>query len=58
MQMLLYNNVCCEQCEKCKYNTKWHCHGILYGIVLKSINKLKTETNYVYYICSSSLGGY
>ena len=25
------------------YNTKGHCHGIPYNIVLKSINKLKTE---------------
>ena len=31
--------VCCEQRENCKYNIEGHCHGILYTIVLKSINK-------------------
>ena len=41
MQML-YNNVCCEQRENCKYNIESHCHGIPYNIDLKSINKLKT----------------
>ena len=37
--------VCCEQRENCKYNIEGHCHGIPYNIVLKSINKLKTEKN-------------
>ena len=44
MQML-YNTVCCEQRENCKYNKEGHCHGIPYNIVLKSINTLKTEKN-------------
>ena len=46
MQML-YNTVCCEYRENCKYViiVTGHCHGILYNIVLKSINKLKTEKN-------------
>ena len=38
MQML-YNTVCCEQRENCKYDKEGHCHGIPYNIVLKSINK-------------------
>ena len=42
---ILYNTVCCEQCENCKYNIEGHCHGIPYNIVLKSINKLKTKKN-------------
>ena len=42
---ILYNTVCCEQRENCKYNIEGHCHGIPYNIVLKSINKLKTEKN-------------
>ena len=44
MQML-YNTVCCEQRENCQYNTKGYCHSIPYDIVLKSINKLKTDKN-------------
>ena len=47
MQML-YNTVCCEQRENCKYKIEGHCHGIQYNIVLKSIKKLKTEKNYGY----------
>ena len=35
---MLYNTVCCEQRENCKYNIEGHCHGIPYTIVLKSIN--------------------
>ena len=27
MQML-YNTVCCEQLENCKYDKERHCHGI------------------------------
>ena len=42
---IFYNTVCCEQRENCKYNIDGHCHGIPYNIVLKSINKLKTEKN-------------
>ena len=45
---ILYNTVCCEQRENCKYNIEGHCHGIPYNIVLKSINKLKTEKNNSY----------
>ena len=44
MQML-YNTVCCEQRENCKHDKEGHCHSIPYNIVLKSINKLKTEKN-------------
>ena len=44
MQML-YNTVCCEQRENCKYNIEGHCHSIPYNIVLKSINKLQIEKN-------------
>ena len=44
MQML-YNTVCCEQRDNCKYDKEGHCHGIPSNIVLKSINKLKTEKN-------------
>ena len=40
---MVYNTVCCEQRENCKYDIEGHCHGIPYNIVLKSINKLKTE---------------
>ena len=42
---ILHNTVCCEQRENCKYDIEGHCHGITYTIVLKSINKLKTEKN-------------
>ena len=38
---ILYNTVCCEQRENCKYNIECHCHGIPYNIVLK----MKTEKN-------------
>ena len=44
MQML-YNNVCCEPCKNCEHNTNGHYHGIPYDILLKSINKLKTDKN-------------
>ena len=37
----MYNTVCCEQREHCKYNIEGHCHGMPYNIVLK----LKTEKN-------------
>ena len=47
MQML-YNTVCCEQCENCTYNIEGHCRGIPYNIVLKLINKLKIEKNDYY----------
>ena len=42
---MLYNTVCYEQRENCKYNIYSHFHGIPYNIVLKSINKVKTEKN-------------
>ena len=46
MQML-YNTVCCEQRENCKYNIEGLCQGIPYNIVIKSINKLKTDKNII-----------